>query len=195
MNEITWTRIKLGLVFLISNILLFYKEALNLNIILYLLIIGYIFVKQKFFTYISWLKPLFIALVIVFIIQLLTFNGLGFTREGLILGFLSSLRILSLSSLIFLLIYTTQFNLIIKALSFFPQKISFVLSLSLGMIPQLAKEIKQVSVAQQARGHRINWNIFKSYLPLILPLLTKSFIRSEQIAISLQARGFKLIKK
>ena len=188
MNEITWTRIKLGLVFLISNILLFYKEALYLNILFYLLIIGYIFVKQKFFIYIFWLKPLFTVIIIVFIIQLLTFNGL-------ILGFLSSLRILSLSSLIFLLIYTTQLNLIIKALSFFPQKISYVLSLSLGMIPQLAKELKQVSIAQQTRGHRMSWNIFKSYLPLLLPLLTKSFIRSEQIAISLQARGFKLIKK
>jgi energy-coupling factor transport system permease protein len=185
MNEITWTRIKLGLVFLISNILLFYKEALYLNMIFFLLILCYIFVKQKFSIYISWLNPLFIAAIIIFIIQLLT-------KEGLILSLLSSLRILSLSSLIFLLIHTTQLSLIIKALSFFPPQISYVLSLSLGMIPQLTKEVKQIAIAQQARGHKINWNIFKSYLPILLPLFTKSFIRAEQISISMQARGFKL---
>ncbi len=195
MNEITWTRIRLGLVFLISNILLFYKEALYLNVLLYLLIVSYIFIKQKFSIYIFWLKPLFIAVIIVFIIQLLTFNGSGFSQEGLIFGILSSLRILSLSSLIFLLIYTTQLSFIIKALNFLPIQISYILSLSLGMIPQLTREMKQIIIAQQARGHRLNWNIFKSYLPILLPIFTKSFIRSEQIAISLQARGFKFIKK
>jgi energy-coupling factor transport system permease protein len=186
MNEITQTRIRLGLVFLISNILLFYKEALYFNVLLYLLIVGYIFIKQKLSIYISWLKPLFIAVIIVFIIQSLT--------EGLILGILSSLRILSLSSLIFLLIYTTQLSLIIKSLNFLPIQISYILSLSLGMIPQLTREMKQVIIAQQARGHRLNWNIFESYLPILLPIFTKSFIRSEQIAISLQARGFKFTK-
>ncbi|MEK7633263.1 MAG: energy-coupling factor transporter transmembrane component T [Patescibacteria group bacterium] len=195
MNEITRTRIRLGLVFLISNILLFYKEALYLNVLLYLLIVSYIFIKQKFSIYIFWLKPLFIAVIIVFIIQSLTFNGSGFSQEGLIFGILSSLRILSLSSLIFLLIYTTQLSLIIKALNFLPIQISYILSLSLGMIPQLTKEIKQIFIAQQARGHKINWNIFKSYLPILLPLFTKSFIRSEQISISMQARGFEFTKK
>ena len=185
MNEITWTRIKLGLVFVISNVLLFYKEAIYFNIIFFLLILCYIFIKQKFSVYITWLKPLFIAVIIVFIIQLLT-------KEGLIISILSSLRILSLSSLVFLLIHTTKLNFIIQALSFFPPQISYVLSLSLGMIPQLTKEVKQIAIAQQARGHKKNWNIFKSYLPILLPLFTKSFIRAEQISISMQARGFKL---
>lgn len=185
MNKITLTRIKLGLVFLISNILLFYREAIYLNVILFLLILCYFFVKQKFSIYISWLKPLFMATIIIFVIQLLT-------KEGLILSILSSLRILTLSSLIFLFIHTTQLSLIIKALNFLPPQISYVLSLSLGMIPQLTKEVKRIAIAQQARGHKINWNIFKSYLPILLPLFTKSFIRSEQISISMQARGFKL---
>lgn len=188
MSNVTKTRIKLGLVFLISNVLLIFKEALYLNIIFFLLILCYIFVKQKFSVYISWLKPLFIAAIIISIIQLLT-------KEGLILSILSSLRIFTLSSLIFLLIYTTQLSLIIKALNFFPPKISYILSLSLGMIPQLSSEIKQIIIAQQSRGHRLSWNIFKSYLPILLPLFTKSFIRSEQIAISLQARGFEFRKK
>jgi energy-coupling factor transporter transmembrane protein EcfT len=183
MNEVIWTRIKLFLVFLVSNILLFYKEAIYLNVIFLLFVLFYIFIKQKFSIYVSWLKPLFIAVAIVFIIQL-------FTKESLIFSVLSSLRILSLSSLIFIFIYTTKLSLIIKALSFLPVQISFVLSLSLGMIPQLTKEIKQITIAQQARGHKMDWNIIKSYLPIFLPLFTKSFIRSEQISISMQARGF-----
>jgi len=183
MNEIAWTRIKLGLVFVISNILLFYKEAVYLNVIFFLLILCYIFIKQKFSIYTSWLKPLFTAVIIIFVIQLLT-------KEGFILSLLSSLRILSLSSLIFLLIYTTKLNLIIQALSFFPPQISYILSLSLGMIPQLTKEVKQIAIAQQTRGHKRSWNIFKNYLPIVLPLFTKSFVRSEQISISMQTRGF-----
>lgn len=187
MNKISLTRIKLGLVFILSNIVLFYKEDLYLNIFLYSLIFSFIFIKQKFSIYISWLKPLLTAIIIVFIIQLLT----GEIASGII----SSLRILSLSSLVFLLVYTTQISLIIKALNFFPPQISYILSLSLGMIPQLSREIRQITTAQQARGHRLNWNIFKSYLPILLPLFTKSFIRSEQISISMQARGFQFLKK
>jgi len=187
MNEILWARIKLFSVFLISNVLLFYKEAIYLNLIFFLLIFCYILAKQKFFIYFSWLRPLFIAAVIIFVIQLLT-------KEELIPSALSALRILSLSSLIFLLIHTTKISLIIKALSFFPPQISYILSLSLGMIPQLTKELKQIAIAQQARGHKKNWNIFKSYLPILLPLFTKSFIRAEQISISMQARGFRLTK-
>lgn len=183
MNDVTRTRIKLFLVFLISNILLFYKEAIYLNTVFFLIIIFFVYIKQKFSTYISWLKPLFFAVLLVFILQLLT-------SESLILSVLSALRILSLSSLIFLLIHTTKLSLIIKALSFLPPQISYVLSLSLGMIPQLTKEVKQITIAQQARGHKTNWNIFKSYLPILLPLFTKGFIRSEQISISMQARGF-----
>lgn len=183
MNEIILTRIKLFSVFIISNILLFYKDAFYINLVFFLIILFYFFITKKLFEYISWLKPLFIAVIIIFVIQL-------FTRESLIVSILSSLRILSLSSLIFLLIQTTKLSLIVKALSFLPAQLSFVLSLSLGMIPQLTKEIKQVIIAQQARGHKINWNIFKSYLPVLLPLFTKSFVRSEKISISMQARGF-----
>ncbi|MFA6532544.1 MAG: energy-coupling factor transporter transmembrane component T [Patescibacteria group bacterium] len=183
MNEIILTRIKLISVLIISNIILFYKDAFYLNLIFFLFILFYVFIREKFFEYISWLKPLFIAVIIIFVIQLLT-------KESLIVSALSSLRILSLSSLIFLLIQTTKLSLIVKALNFLPPQLSFVLSLSLGMIPQLTKEIKQVTIAQQARGHKINWNILKSYLPILVPLFTKSFIRSEQISISMQARGF-----
>jgi len=183
MNEIIKTRLKLFLVFLFSNILLFYKEALFLNLFFFLIVLCFIFIKQKFSIFITWLKPLFAITIIIFLIQIST-------RESLIVSVLSSLRVLSLSSLIFIFIHTTKLSLIIKALSFLPIKISYVLSLSLGMIPQLTKEIKQITIAQQARGHKRSWNIFKSYLPIILPLFTKSFIRSEQISISMQARGF-----
>ena len=188
MNEVIWTRIKLFLVFFVSNILLFYKEAIYLNVIIFSLIIFYILVKQKISVFITWLKPLFIVAMIIFTMQLLI-------GGGLVLGLLSGLRILSLSSLIFLLIFTTQLSLIMRSLSFLPTQISYVLGLSLGMIPQLSKEVKQIMIAQQARGHKINWNIFKSYLPILLPLFTKSFIRSEQISISMQARGFEFSKK
>ena len=60
------------------------------------------------------------------------------------------------------------------------------------MIPQLTRELKEITIAQQTRGHKQNWNIFKSYLPIFLPFLTKSFLRSEQIAVSMQTRGFSL---
>jgi energy-coupling factor transport system permease protein len=183
MTDITKARLKLFLAFLLSNILLFYKEALYFNLFFFLIIILFIFYKQKFSIFITWLKPLFITTIIIFLIQLLT-------KQSLLVSFLSSLRILSLSSLIFLLMYTTKISLIIGALSFLPKHISFVLSLSLGMIPQLSKEAIKITVAQQARGHQINWNIFKSYLPIILPLFTKSFIRAEQISNSMQTRGF-----
>lgn len=180
MNEVNLTRIKLLSVFLLSNILLFYKEALYLNIILFSIILFYISLNKKLSAFISWLKPLFVISIIIFIIQ----------REPL-----SSLRILSLSSLVFLFINTTELGLIMKALSFLPKQISYILSLSFGMIPQLSKEVKQITIAQQARGHKMNWNIFKSYLPVILPLFIKSFIRAEQISISMQARGFDYSEK
>ena len=188
MNEVILTQIKLLSVLILSNIFLFYKDAFYLNLIFFLFILFYFSLSQKLSLYISWLKPLFFAVIIIFFIQLLT-------KESLTVSGLSSIRILSLSSLIFLLIQTTKLSLIVKALSFLPPQISFVLSLGLGMIPQLTKEIKQVIIAQQARGHKTNWNIIKSYLPVLLPLFTKSFIRAEQLSISMQARGFELTKR
>jgi energy-coupling factor transporter transmembrane protein EcfT len=188
MNEVVVTRIKLFVIFFISNVLLFYKEAVYLNIAVFLLISLYIGYKQKFKLFFNWLRSLFIASIIIFGVQMLT-------GTGIILSLLSSVRILSLSSLIFLLVYTTRLSLIVKSLSFLPINIAYILSLSFGMIPQLSSEIKQIIIAQQARGHKINWNIFKSYLPILLPLFTKSFVRSEQISISMQARGFEFSKK
>ena len=114
MNEITLTRLKLVAVFLLSNLLLFYKQALFLNLYAYFFIVIYIMFKKQFILYLSWLKPLLLATIVVFLIQTLTFNGWGITQEGLILGLVSSLRILSLSTLIFFCFFPLRLILLLK---------------------------------------------------------------------------------
>jgi energy-coupling factor transporter transmembrane protein EcfT len=152
-----------------------------------------ILVKNLQFKYLSWLKGLIFISIFIVIFQTVTYSAeTWFDFIGLMEGFYSTLRIMTLASLMFLFINTTRLNEIAKTLSFLPKNIIFVLTVSLGLINILEKEFKIIETAQKSRGHKHSWNILKSYLPILVPLFTKSIVRAEKITIAMQSRGLKI---
>lgn len=188
-NQIRITQLKLLSIFILSNFLIFYRNALEVNVYICLFILIVMAIKKLLFPFFQWIRGLFFVFLLTILIQSFTFQGFGFRIEGMIIGLLTSLRILTLSSIVFYFLQTTPLRLLAKSLFFLPKSFQFILTLSMGMVPTLIEEFQHISIAQQTRGHKKSWNIIYTYVPILLPFFTRSIIRSEKLAIALQTRG------
>lgn len=145
-------------------------------------------IQEKF---IDWLKPLFFVILAVILLQSLTFSGFGLSLKGFYLGILYALRLLALVMLVFLFTQTTTINGLAEAFDFLPINVSEVLILTLSLLPRITKLTKKIVNAQKARGYNFrSINIFKTYLPILIPLFAKILYQSEQMALAMQSRGF-----
>jgi energy-coupling factor transport system permease protein len=70
--------------------------------------------------------------------------------------------------------------------AFYP--LAVVLSVAVGFVPSVLRQIEQVREAQAIRGHRMRG--LRDWLPLFLPLLIGGLERALQLAEALTARGF-----
>ena len=79
------------------------------------------------------------------------------------------------------------------------ETIALVLSMSLSFIPTLLQEADTIRKAQIARGARFeSRNLIEkaqSFLPLILPLFLCAFRRADDLALAMEARGYKSAKQ
>jgi energy-coupling factor transporter transmembrane protein EcfT len=126
---------------------------------------------------------LFSRLMAIIGISLLVvvFNGI---QSHWLAGAITALRLVSLSLLVFLFTETTSASEIVSALSFLPNQITLMLTISFSLIPAILQEISAIRMAQQTRGSS------RSIFPILIPLLNRTLIRAEHIAIVLQTRGF-----
>ena len=75
-------------------------------------------------------------------------------------------------------------------------KISYSVSLALRYIPDIQREYKEISVAQQARGLELDkkkeslFKILKCAATLLFPLIVSSMERIEIVAAAMELRGF-----
>lgn len=77
-----------------------------------------------------------------------------------------------------------------------PYTYAFMFITSLRFIPTFMNEMEQIIQAQCSRGHRLDSNNFirkfLSLCPLAIPLMITSVKKAEQLAISMETRGFGL---
>lgn len=76
-----------------------------------------------------------------------------------------------------------------------PYRFSYAVALALRFIPDVQREFKTVSLAQQARGLDISRKVslgtrIKNVARILMPLLLSTFDRIETIAASMELRGF-----
>ena len=75
-----------------------------------------------------------------------------------------------------------------------PYKYAFAVTATLRFIPMLTGEMSQIIQAQTARGCDLDrggpFKRFRRMIPLMIPLLSSSVKKTEQMAISLEVRGF-----
>ena len=72
-------------------------------------------------------------------------------------------------------------------------KITFILMLTLQMIPEMQKQSKIIMDSQRSRGVETEGNIFiraKALIPVFIPLVLSSIANTEERVITLESRGF-----
>ncbi|NYZ75657.1 energy-coupling factor transporter transmembrane protein EcfT [Candidatus Micrarchaeota archaeon] len=111
-------------------------------------------------------------------------------QTGLYYGAISSVFTLNLILLSLLGIYTTDVESILQALVFLkvPSELAFMLTVSIRFLPVVQERLNQIRISQAVRGYELA--PFSLPIPLIVPLLHSSLKRAEELAISLESRGF-----
>src|SRR5574344_195987 len=137
--------------------------------------------------------------------ELYSFWGLTITYEGVERAVFIGVRLILLiigTSYLTLTTSTTKLTDGLEAL-FSPLKIikfpahelAMMISIALRFIPTLFDEANKIRKAQLARGADFDsGNIFKkakSMIPLLVPLFINSFRRASELAIAMEARGYR----
>ncbi|MCP1187710.1 energy-coupling factor transporter transmembrane protein EcfT [Priestia flexa] len=170
--------------------------------------------KVPFSFILRGLKPVIWIIIITFILHItMTKEGpvlleLGFLsvhQGGVIQGLLISLRFLFLILITTLLTLTTTPIQVtdgiesllgpLKKLKFPVHELALMMSISLRFIPTLMDETDKIIKAQTARGVDFSsgpiMDRLKAVVPLLVPLFIGSFKRAEELAIAMEARGYR----
>ncbi|WP_042353683.1 energy-coupling factor transporter transmembrane component T family protein [Bacillus rubiinfantis] len=207
-------RSKLTIIFLFVCIIFLANNWLTYTIIgLYtILMIGLAKIPIRFLY--GGLKPILWLVALTFLLQLF------FTREGTLLvqwgwfkiyaeglkmGFYISFRFFFLILMTSLLTLTTTPIEItdglemllgpLKKIKFPVHEMALMMSISLRFIPTLMQETDKIMKAQIARGVEFASGPLKerikAVIPLLIPLFVSSFKRAEELAIAMEARGYR----
>jgi len=160
------------------------------------------------------LKPVLWLVLFTFVLQLFfTKEGallfelgpIKIYEEGLRMGIFISLRFFFLILMTSLLTLTTTPIEItdgletllnpLKKIRFPVHEMALMMSISLRFIPTLMQETDKIMKAQIARGVEFASGPFKerikAVVPLLIPLFVSSFKRAEELAIAMEARGYR----
>lgn len=189
--------------FLLSTIHIHTLPLLSLLTYPFLLIFAYIsgigqlLIKKS--------RPIYFLVTIVFLAQTLLFPGktilysLGFFHiylESLHKGFVLSISILNISSILLWFFLTTKNNEWIYALSShgLNQQVCFVLLSTFQTIEQLRLRSQRILAAQQARGLEFNGNLIhraKAFLPSLIPIILSTLSENSERVLTLEAKGLR----
>lgn len=82
----------------------------------------------------------------------------------------------------------------LKLIHFPASEIAMIISIALRFIPTLLEDTTRVMKAQESRGvdfsHGRIWKRVRNLTSLIVPLFASSFLRSEELAYAMEARGY-----
>jgi energy-coupling factor transport system permease protein len=122
---------------------------------------------------------------------------LSLRKEGLLFAISVISRLFSMISAYFLLVMTAHPRDLVVALESrkVSPKVGYLILSTLQLIPYIQRTAETILDAQRSRGLRLGgslWNRFKSYVPLISPVVMGSISALEIRAMALEVRGFNL---
>ena len=147
---------------------------------------------------------LFWLLTVIFIIQSIfipysevwiKFGFISIYKEGFLKAVSVTSKITAFVSILTMLTLITtakDFTLSLEKKGLNP-KITFILMLTLQMIPEMQKQSKIIMDSQRSRGVETEGNIFiraKALIPVFIPLVLSSIANTEERVITLESRGF-----
>lgn len=129
--------------------------------------------------------------------EILSFGMVVITDLGILQGLVMTFRMMGALLPIGIMIMLTPANDLASAfVRYFhvPYKYAFAVTATLRFIPMLMSEMDKIVQAQTARGCDLDRGgpikKFRRMIPLAVPLLSSSVKKTEQMAISLEVRGF-----
>lgn len=207
-------RSKLVLIFLFVCVVFLANNALTYGTLLVYTIIMLSLSKISIRFIMSGLKPVLWLVVFTLLLHLfLTKEGnllfqwgwIEVYEEGIKQGLFISLRFFLLILMTSLLTLTTTPIEItdgleellgpLKKVKFPVHELALMMSISLRFIPTLMQETDKIMKAQSARGVDFTGgpvkDRVKAIIPLLIPLFISSFKRAEELAIAMEARGYR----
>ncbi|MEH7442696.1 energy-coupling factor transporter transmembrane protein EcfT [Bacillus sp. JJ1122] len=207
-------RSKLIIVFLFVCVVFIANNAWTYGVlaIYTLLMVGMSKIPVRFLY--GGLKPILLLVVFTFLLHIFMTKGgelvldLGWLKiyeNGIRQGIFISLRFFLLILITSLLTLTTTPIEItdgletllnpLKKVNFPVHELALMMSISLRFIPTLMQETDKIMKAQTARGVEYNSGPvkerIKAIVPLLIPLFISSFKRAEELAVAMEARGYK----
>ena len=159
------------------------------------------------------IRPLLVIIILTLSLHFFMTEGrvifkIGFlkvTYEGLTRGLMMGLRLVLLVLGTSILTLTTSPILLtdgieslmtpLKKLGFPAHELAMMMTIALRFIPTLLEETDKIMKAQMARGADFeSGNIFqraKSLVPILIPLFVNAFRRADDLAIAMEARGYR----
>jgi energy-coupling factor transport system permease protein len=160
------------------------------------------------------LKPVLFIIIFTFVLNALFTHrgdvifGVGWfqlTTEGLKQAVFISIRLLSIIMVTTLLTLTTTpiditdgLETLLRPLKkwrFPVHEFALMMSIALRFIPTLLEETEKIMKAQMARGVDFTSGSFvkrgKAIVPLLVPLFVSAFKRAEDLAMAMEARGYR----
>ncbi|MBX0359822.1 energy-coupling factor transporter transmembrane protein EcfT [Halobacillus sp. Nhm2S1] len=207
-------RSKIAIIFFYVVIVFFANSVMSYGV-LALFAVGSALLSRVPFRYImKGLKPVWFLIVFTFLLHLIVtregdvvFSILGWDvyREGLVQGGAISLRFFLLILVTSLLTLTTTPIEItdaieellgpLKKVKFPVHELALMMSISLRFIPTLMQETEKISKAQASRGVDFRTGALKdrvkAIVPLLVPLFVSAFKRAEELAMAMEARGYR----
>ncbi len=204
----------LALIFVL--ILLFSLQTYSGLIALFLFSLALIFFARLPFSYLlRGLKPiLYIAIFALIIYLFFTKGGVVLFRAGFITiesqgvqeGFFVITRLVTLVLFSLLLTLTTTPLSLTYAMGYFlkplhriglpTEEVAMIMAIALRFIPTLMEESQRLMRAQMSRGADFESGSFfhraRNMVPLIVPLFVSAFRRADDLAVAMEARGYRL---
>lgn len=132
------------------------------------------------------------SVILIMLFQILFNSSVDIPTRALV-GFIQSIKILTISILVFLYTSLTSPSKIGEAFSFLPGKIRLMLTISLSLLPVVVDETEKIRLIQISRGYQTSiWNPFQSIFPIMIPLIHRILRRTEQIALVIQSKGYEM---
>ena len=204
-SKILFTVLFIAAIFLCKGLV-----SYGITLLILLMMIGISKVQPRVF--LKGMKPVVFIVVCTAILNLFYTSGtvlwswgiLKITEEGIWKAGFMVLRILMLIACTLLLTYTTSPILLtdglekllrpLKKLNFPVHELSMMMSIALRFIPTLIQETDKIISAQKARGADFDsGNLIqkaKALIPILIPLVSSSFRRAEELAIAMECRCY-----
>jgi energy-coupling factor transport system permease protein len=202
LTKLIWSITLMTLSFLFTNVVVLIILFLSIVLVAYLA--GILKEMLPAFTGLLCFAAFFLLFQVFFIPEGKTLfvlipgtQILRVTDQGLLFSLAMGVRLMVIASSFPVLLGTTEVkDLVVMLVEKFrvPYAYAFMFITSLRFIPTFVQEMEQIIQAQCSRAHRLDKGRFiKKFLsicPLAIPLMITSVKKAEQMAISMETRGF-----